>query len=262
MTRFKVWIPGAGQQEGAGCDPRLWYRKPGDKLTSGLAQRARDTLQLQPNATRQDTVTPVNTVIVSGQPVTPSKVICVGRNYAAHIEELGNEVPGEMVVFLKPNSAIGSVLRAEFGEPLHYEGELAFAVQGGELAAVGFGLDLTRRELQGRLKADGLPWERAKAFDGAALFSEFVPLPDSGLDNLCMELDVDGEPRQLGDTALMLYPPRVILEQLAAFMHLEDGDILMTGTPAGVGVVRPGETFTGRVVARGEVLASASWQAR
>ncbi|MBN7797848.1 fumarylacetoacetate hydrolase family protein [Parahaliea mediterranea] len=205
----------------------------------------------------------MNTVTVNNRPLAPSKIVCVGRNYVAHIEELGNEVPDDMVVFLKPNSAIGEELRAEFGgEPLHYEGELAFAVAAGELAAVGFGLDLTRRDLQGKLKAAGLPWERAKAFDGAALFSDFVPLPAAGVDGLGLELEVDGQPRQRGDTSLMLYPPRVVLEQLAGFMRLEDGDILMTGTPAGVGPVRRGETFTGRVVAGGRPLVEASWQAR
>lgn len=205
----------------------------------------------------------MNTVTISGQAVAPSKIVCVGRNYVAHIEELGNEVPEDMVIFLKPNSAIGNELRAESGgESLHYEGELAFAVADGKLAAVGFGLDLTRRELQGKLKAAGLPWERAKAFDGAALFSDFVPLPAAGVDGLGLELEVDGQLRQRGDTSLMLYPPLVVLEQLASFMRLEDGDILMTGTPAGVGAVRRGETFTGRVLAGGQRLVEASWQAQ
>lgn len=209
----------------------------------------------------------MNSVTVDGRAVTPSKVVCVGRNYVAHIEELGNERAEEMVVFLKPNSAIGdklwSHIRPHPGEALHYEGEIAFAVASGQLAAVGFGLDLTRRQLQGRLKAAGLPWERAKAFDGAALFSDFVPLPPGALEgDLAMALDVDGEPRQRGDASLMLYPPPVILQQLAGFMSLEDGDIIMTGTPAGVGEVRAGETFTGRILAGGQVLVSATWEAR
>ncbi len=109
--------------------------------------------------------------MLDGAAVTPSKIVCVGRNYVAHIEELGNEIPEQMVVFNKPNSAIGDTLYANLGEPLHYESELAFMVRAGQLAAVAFGLDLTRRELQSRLKHRGLPWERAKAFDGAALFS-------------------------------------------------------------------------------------------
>ncbi|GAB3282629.1 fumarylacetoacetate hydrolase family protein [Parahaliea aestuarii] len=204
----------------------------------------------------------MNTVTVDGRTVTPSKIVCVGRNYAAHIAELGNEVPDDMVVFLKPNSAIGSELQSRLGEPLHYEGELAFVVEGGALAAVGFGLDLTRRELQSQLKAKGLPWERAKAFDGAALFSDFVPLPAGAPEGLGLELEVDGELRQKGDISLMLYPPRTVLQQLAGFLSLEDGDIIMTGTPAGVGEVRAGETFSGHVLHGDRRLVSASWQAR
>ncbi|WP_116368343.1 fumarylacetoacetate hydrolase family protein [Parahaliea mediterranea] len=203
----------------------------------------------------------MNTVTVDGRAVAPSKIVCVGRNYVAHIEELGNEMPQDMVVFLKPNSAIGSQLQSHVGEPLHYEGELAFVVAGGALTAVGFGLDLTRRELQSQLKAKGLPWERAKAFDGAALFSDFVPLPAGGPQGLGLVLEVDGAVRQQGDVSLMLYPPLVVLEQLASFMTLEDGDIIMTGTPAGVGKVNAGETFTGLVMHAGQPLVSASWRA-
>jgi len=207
----------------------------------------------------------MNTVTINGQLLAPSKILCVGRNYAAHIEELGNEVPEQMVVFMKPNSAIGQTLQAEFGtpqpEPLHFEGELAFAVIGGELAAVGFGLDLTRRELQNRLKARGLPWERAKAFDGAALFSEFVPLPAPDA-LLGLELRINGALRQQGDSRLMLSSPAAVLRELRSFTRLSDGDIIMTGTPAGVGPVRAGATFIGRILADGNTLVEASWQAR
>lgn len=202
----------------------------------------------------------MHTVTVNGLATTPSKIVCIGRNYAAHIEELGNEVPDDMVVFVKPNSAIGTSLRAQQGEPLHYEGELAFTVAGGRLAAVGFGLDLTKRALQSHLKKNGLPWERAKAFDGAALFSEFVSLPDD-INQLVLELDVNRQARQRGHIGLMLYPPLVILDQLAKFMSLEDGDIIMTGTPAGVGAVNAEESFEGRVLYQQQVLVSHRWQA-
>ena len=108
----------------------------------------------------------MNTIQVAGVETTPSKIVCVGRNYVAHIEELGNEVPEQMVVFGKPNSAIGNKLQAfHGGEPLHYEGEIALAISNGRATAAGFGLDLTKRTLQGQLKKKGLPWERAKAFD-------------------------------------------------------------------------------------------------
>lgn len=194
--------------------------------------------------------------------IAPSKIVCIGRNYVAHINELGNEVPDEMVVFCKPNSAIGTTLRAQHGgEALHYEGEIALMIQGGRIAAAGFGLDLTKRRLQSALKDRGLPWERAKAFDGAALFSAFQPLPDSAAAaGLVLELDVDGALRQRGDVSLMLYPPEVIVRELARFMTLEDGDIIMTGTPAGVGELHPGERFHGRVLLGGTPIAAASWQ--
>ena len=109
----------------------------------------------------------MNTISVNGNTVQPSKILCVGRNYRAHIEELGNEIPDSMVVFNKPNSAISDTLYSDINnQPLHYESELAFTVKEGKLDAVGFGLDLTKRALQSTLKAKGLPWERAKAFDG------------------------------------------------------------------------------------------------
>jgi len=204
----------------------------------------------------------MQTVTVKEQAVAPSKIVCVGRNYVAHIEELGNEIPADMVVFNKPNSAITDILRSQMAdEPLHYEGELAFTVKGGKLAAVGFGLDLTKRGLQSRLKDKGLPWERAKAFDGAALFSKFVALPRD-LSRLSLELEVDGELRQSGGIALMMYKPDAILRELNAFTTLEDGDIIMTGTPAGVGEIRTGERFEGRVLDKYKQLVAATWIAQ
>ena len=201
-------------------------------------------------------------VYLDGKAVTPSKIICIGRNYVAHIEELGNEVPDEMVVFNKPNSAISDILRSQIADQvLHYEGELAFLVMAGSLAAVGFGLDLTKRALQSRLKDKGLPWERAKAFDGAAVFSQFTRL-SGDIDSLTLQLDVDGQQRQAGGVALMMYRPQTILEQLSGFITLEDGDIIMTGTPAGVGKIHTGERFTGRVLQGGETLAEATWVAQ
>ncbi len=202
----------------------------------------------------------MNTIIVDGETVTPSKVVCVGRNYVAHIEELGNDVPDSMVVFAKPNSAIGRVLHAERGEPLHYEGELCFAVRDGTFASVGFGLDLTRRTLQTHLKQRGLPWERAKAFDGAALFSAFVPFDDAA--GLSLTLTVDEHPTQAGGVALMMYKPDSILAEIRRFMSLEDGDIVMTGTPEGVGPVTAGAEYIGTVLDGDKELVSARWVAR
>lgn len=206
--------------------------------------------------------TGMKTITINDRCVTPSKVVCIGLNYVAHIEELGNETPDHMVVFNKPNSAISDILRSQIaGEILHYESELAFAIEGGKLAAVGFGLDLTKRDLQTRLKAKGLPWERAKAFDGAALFSEFVALPKE-VSALSLQLTVDGELRQSGGVRLMVYEPDTILRELQEFTTLEDGDIIMTGTPEGVGEIKTGERFEGLVLAGSKRLVTASWVAQ
>jgi 2-keto-4-pentenoate hydratase/2-oxohepta-3-ene-1,7-dioic acid hydratase in catechol pathway len=205
----------------------------------------------------------MRSIRLDGSSVTPSKIVCVGRNYVRHVEELGNELPLQMVVFIKPNSAIGEQLDSECGgEPLDYEGEIALLVQNGRFAAVGFGLDLTKRQLQQQLKAAALPWERAKGFDGAALFSPFVSLGEVPLHSLRLELHVDGARRQQGDVGLMLFRPERILEELRAFLTLEDGDIVMTGTPAGVGRVRPGEVFHGQVFGAADLLVEATWLAQ
>jgi 2-keto-4-pentenoate hydratase/2-oxohepta-3-ene-1,7-dioic acid hydratase in catechol pathway len=204
----------------------------------------------------------MNTVTCNGAAVTPSKIVCVGRNYVAHIKELGNDIPEDMVVFIKPNSAISDTLYSQAdGEPLHYEGEVVLLVENGQFTAVGFGLDLTRRELQSSLKKKGLPWERAKAFNGAAVFSEFVPLPDQ-LEELSLQLQVDGKPRQAGGVEMMIYKPATILLELQKFTTLENGDLVMTGTPEGVGPINRGERFDGAVLSGSEVLVRASWMAQ
>jgi len=203
----------------------------------------------------------MSTITFNGREIRPGKVICVGKNYAAHISEM-NSVPAEnMVVFMKPATAIGTELYAVMDEPLHYEGEICLLVQQGMIAGVGFGLDLTKRETQSKLKAAGLPWERSKAFTGSALFSEFVPAP-ADLSELGVELIVDDATRQKGDVSLMLYPPDIILAELKQFLLLEDFDIIMTGTPAGVGAVQPGEQFVGRILAGKQTLTSGTWLAR
>ena len=204
-------------------------------------------------------------LIAKGRAVTPSKIICIGRNYVEHIAELGNEVPDEMVVFIKPNSAIGSKLQAYSDEPLHYETEIALMVEGGEFCAVGAGLDLTRRQLQSKLKKSGLPWERAKAFDGAALFSEFVALPET-IEGLRVNLKIDDTVVQDGGVELMMYKPCEILRELKKFLTLEDGDIVMTGTPKGVGELRAGASYCASVIdaadGQQQTLVSAEWVAQ
>ncbi len=213
----------------------------------------------------------MNSVNFEKKEITPSKIICIGRNYVDHIAELGNEVPDEMVVFLKPNSVISSQLESFHQEPLHFEAELCFLyqketsqeneVQQGRFTAVAIGLDLTKRTLQAKLKAKSLPWERAKAFNGAAVFSDFVAI-DTVDETLSLALTINGEVIQAGGVALMLYKPDIILEQLQDFMTLEDGDIVMTGTPKGVGQIVAGSKFVGKVICHGQTIVSASWLAR
>lgn len=199
----------------------------------------------------------MHTVTREDQTIVPSKIVCAGRNYVAHIAELGNEVPAEPVIFLKPNSALSEQLRAD-GEDIHYEGEISFLLKNGELDAVGFGLDLTRRAVQTSLKKQGLPWERAKAFDGSAVFSHFVRF-DGNPEELRLELWIDGQLAQQGGTPLMLFKPAQLLASIQSFMSLNDGDILMTGTPEGVGLVRQGASFCGRIYAGDSLLVEHSW---
>ncbi len=203
----------------------------------------------------------LKTVILNGQPVWPSKVVCVGKNYATRIEEMVSVPAEDMVVFMKPATSIGRKLNATLGEPLHYEGEICLLIKDRAAAGVGFGLGLSKRETQSKLKAAGLPWERSKAFAGSALFSDFVSAP-TDLTRLGVELKVDDEVRQKADVSLMLYQPDVILQELNQFLVLEDYDVVMTGTPAGVGTVRTGEHFSGRVLDGEDELASCDWVAQ
>jgi 2-keto-4-pentenoate hydratase/2-oxohepta-3-ene-1,7-dioic acid hydratase in catechol pathway len=204
----------------------------------------------------------MKTVIFGNLQLAPSKVVCIGRNYVEHIAELGNEVPDEMVVFNKPNSAISTELTSHHQEQLHYEGELCFLVKDGEFSAVGFGLDLTKRGLQNKLKAKGLPWERAKGFNGAAVFSEFVKIDASDInDQLSLELTIDEQVIQIGSVELMMYKPAEILAELKTYTELNDGDIIMTGTPKGVGIIVKGAHFKGRVFNGKTELTSATWTA-
>ncbi len=200
-------------------------------------------------------------ISVNSRLISPTKIVCVGRNFADHITELGNEVPEEMVIFVKPNSSITSVLPSFHTEPLHYEGELCFLYEEGKFSAIAFGLDLTKRELQHKLKEKGLPWERAKAFNGSALFSAFVDIPDS-IEGLTFELEINNKLTQLGNVNLMIHKPADILLEILSFMDLNDGDVVMTGTPKGVGLIKQGDVFKARIKDAGKVVVSAEWQAK
>ncbi len=200
----------------------------------------------------------MNSVEFLGKQVSPSKIVCVGRNYADHARELGNDVPTEPVIFMKPNSSISSTLSSSHQEALHYEAELSFLIQNGTLSGVGVGLDLTKRGLQSTLKAASLPWERAKAFDGAAVFSSFVAL-DFPLDDLRFTLSVDGVLRQSGETQHMLFSPNDLLRYISEFSTLQDNDIVMTGTPAGVGELVSGCDYEVTLYAEDVYVLSHRW---
>lgn len=195
------------------------------------------------------------------QTFTPGKIVCVGRNYLEHIHELGNEEPQQMVIFCKPNSAISHRLISFQQEPLHFESEICFMVADNKLSGVGVGLDLTKRGLQSELKGKGLPWERAKAFDGAASFSDFVSLDNISIESLSLELEINGELRQQGGYELMMHKPDQVLQGIQEFMTLDTGDIIMTGTPKGVGQVSAGDQFTGRILSNRQPLLHHSWLA-
>ncbi|MCK5667113.1 MAG: fumarylacetoacetate hydrolase family protein [Thiotrichaceae bacterium] len=202
----------------------------------------------------------LNTVKVGDKTLTPSKIICIGRNYVDHINELHNEIPNEMVVFLKPNSAISDELYSFKQEQLHYEGEICFVFEKGRFSAVGFGLDITKRELQGKLKTKELPWERAKAFDGSAVFGPFFDISAID-DSLSIELNINGQNIQSGNISLMMYKPQDILLELQTFMTLNDGDIIMTGTPKGVGTINKGDIFEGIIKTAQGLISATQWRA-
>ncbi|PSV51477.1 fumarylacetoacetate hydrolase family protein [Photobacterium sp. GB-1] len=194
--------------------------------------------------------------------ITPSKVVCVGRNYVEHIYELNNEIPTQLVLFTKPNSAISQQLKAKHSnDSVHYEVEICFMYQQGQFMAAGVGIDLTKRELQATLKQKGLPWERAKAFDGSVLFSDFVPLPNIAETEFEVVFEQQQEVLQRGVSSQMITKPAAILQEIQSFMTLEDGDIVMTGTPKGVGEVNAGGHYTASLYIDGQRVVAQSWDA-
>ena len=192
----------------------------------------------------------------NGKDVIPCKIVCVGRNYVEHIKELNNEIPEDIVLFIKPNSSISDeIFKPE--KKCRYEGEISFIIQNGRIAGVGFGIDLTLVEEQEKAKKKGLPWEKAKAFDKSAIFSEFVPVQDTvGFE---MELYINGSLRQKGDTSLMIFKVDQIIEKIKEYFSLEDGDIIMTGTPKGVGDFKKGDIFRGIIKKNGKILIDKTW---
>ncbi|MFG6137798.1 fumarylacetoacetate hydrolase family protein [Halomonas sp. B23F22_10] len=179
------------------------------------------------------------------------KIVCVGRNYADHARELDNPVPDEPLLFIKPATSaarLEETIDAPFARgEVHFETELALLV--GEtlkdtgaaeaeraIAGIGLALDLTLRDVQGKLKDKGHPWEVAKGFDGACPLSVFLPLSEvPNWSALAFTLGVDGEERQHGHGADMLFPVPELVAEMSRHFTLEPGDVVLTGTPAGVG---------------------------
>ena len=190
------------------------------------------------------------------------KIICIGRNYTEHIEELANEKPENPVIFMKPDSAIllknNPFVIPPFSEDVHYEVEVLVKINriGKHIQEkfaykyydeIGLGIDFTARDLQGKLKAKGLPWEKAKAFDGSAVIGNYVPKSSFDLDNLNFKLFKNKELVQNGNTAKMLWKIDEIIAYVSQFFTLKIGDVIFTGTPAGVGKVAVNDVLTGEL---------------
>ena len=189
------------------------------------------------------------------------KIICIGRNYANHIAELQNEKPTEPVVFLKPDSAIllkqHPFVIPEFSDDVHHEIEIIVKINKvGKYIEPKFahkyydeisvGIDFTARDLQGELKAKGLPWEKAKAFDGSAVIGEFLPKNQfSSLENITFELTNNNKTVQMGNSSFMLWKIDELISYVSQFFTLKIGDIIFTGTPAGVAAVKPDDVLEG-----------------
>ena len=195
------------------------------------------------------------------------KIVCVGRNYAKHISELQNEKPAEPLLFIKPDSAVlpnkNPLVLPDFARDFHYEVELVIKINklGKYIEPqfahryydeIGLGIDITARDLQSRLKAKGLPWEKAKAFDNSAVVSrEFLPKTDfTDLQNIRFSLKKNDTVVQQGHTADMLWQIDELISYISRFFTLKKGDLIFTGTPAGVGKMQLNDIFTGYIEKR------------
>jgi len=194
------------------------------------------------------------------------KIICVGRNYAAHIEELENERPDHPVLFIKPDTSILQKKQPffipHFTNDVHYEVELMVKIDriGKHIESkfapkyyskIGLGIDFTARTIQKELKAKGPPWEKAKAFDGSALVGEWFSKHDfRDLDSVSFKLEKNGQTVQSGNSSQMLWKINELIAYCSQFFTLKIGDIIFTGTPAGVGPVAEGDLLEGYLESR------------
>ena len=188
------------------------------------------------------------------------KIVCIGRNYAAHARELNNEIPEEPVIFIKPDSA---VLRnnAPFYIPgftldVHYEAEIFVRINktgksipvqfaANYYTEIGLGVDFTARDVQSKLKAKGLPWEKSKGFDHSAVIGKTFPKSDFHSNEIHFSLLVNGELRQTGNSKNMIYTIDQIISHVSEYFQLKAGDLIFTGTPEGVGPVKKGDVLEG-----------------
>lgn len=185
------------------------------------------------------------------------KIICIGRNYSEHAKELNNAVPTEPVFFLKPDSALlirnRPFFYPDFTQDLHYECEIVLRINKvgkcisekfalSYIDAIGIGIDFTARDLQQKAKEKGLPWEKAKAFDSSAPISGFIPVSEfDDIQQIAFSLKKNGEVVQNGNTGDMIFSYPAIIAYVSQFMTLKTGDLIFTGTPAGVGPVVIGD---------------------
>lgn len=200
------------------------------------------------------------------------KIVCLGRNYLDHIRELGNKVPDRAVIFCKPASSLladgGAIKIPEYSDDCHHELELALLIgKTGKhipesdalsyLDGYGVALDLTLRDVQSELKGKGLPWEIAKGFDTSCPISDFVPAQQVDNPNtLQIKLTINGDVRQDGNTAQMMRSVEEIIAEVSTFYTLEPGDIILTGTPAGVSRIESGDILDGTIEQVGSLKVS------
>lgn len=190
------------------------------------------------------------------------KILCVGRNYSEHAKELGNAVPENPVIFSKPDTALiknnEPFYHPDFSQDIHHEVELVIKISkmGKKIqpkfarnyfTEIGLGIDFTARDVQSKLKEKGLPWELAKAFDGSAPIGEFINIEGKDLSNINFSLTKNGEMVQQGNTAQMIFPFEEIVSFVSQYFTLKVGDLIYTGTPAGVSKINIGDKLEGFV---------------
>jgi 5-carboxymethyl-2-hydroxymuconate isomerase len=199
----------------------------------------------------------------SSEQVPIGKIVCAGRNYAEHAKELGNEIPEKPVIFLKPASSViytgEKIIYPSFSNEMHHEVELVLLIgkkiknadlKASEeaIAGYGVGLDMTLRDIQDELKKKGRPWTAAKCFDTSAALSDFILKEDYVLTlNEEISLAINDVNRQRDKLNMMLFPPAKLVQYISSLMTLEEGDLVFTGTPKGVGKVERGDRLFARI---------------